>query len=485
MIFLGVRLAHNIVKILVFSLLILTWSNRACAFNPKPSWELNRNPHIQKNETTCANSGNQNCIPILPIIPGLIGAGVNTPAGSGPKRVGGMIIHVTNLNDSGPGSLRKAVQTRGPRIVVFDVSGYIELQTRIFITEPFLTIAGQTAPFPGVSLKGAGFQIETHDVLVQHIRVRVGDDPKGPKPENRDGFTIKSSNPIGTSYNVVIDHVSVSWAVDENMSTWKYNVHDVTVTNSIISEGLMHSIHPKGKHSMGFLVGPGTKNLFVAGNLFAHNNKRNMEVHGGTSTLFVNNLVYNWRGPKGTASHYGSSQGRLEASVVGNVYIRGLDQVAGPEPILFRTAIMEGSKIFVEDNESIAKSYDPWTSVLGQDEIDIQPFKAAEPPNWIPNLIAKKSLEVKNSVLNNAGARRADNDPVDQRIIRDVQNGTGRLINSQNDVGGWPPLIRNVRGKGRVPKLDIPANPTEIQASGYTRMEEWLHRLARQVETAE
>jgi hypothetical protein len=387
---------------------------------------------------------------------------------------------VTNLNDSGPGSLRGAVEARGARIIVFDVSGYIELQSRLFIREPFVTIAGQTAPYPGISLRDAGIQVETHDVLIQHIRVRVGDSLNGPKPESRDAISLNISSAFGSTYNVVIDHVSASWAVDENISTSKNGVHDVTVTNSIISEGLYFSIHPKGKHSMGFLVGPQTKNLLVADNLFAHHNKRLMEVHGRTSTLFVNNLVYNWRGPEGTASHYGSNQGSLDATVIGNVYIEGLDEIGEPEPILIRIAIVPGSRIYVEDNEAVTRTNDPWSNVLGQDGINIEPFKAAEPPNWIPNLIAKKSHVVKNSVLSNAGARRSDQDPVDMRIINDVKNGTGHLIDSQDDVGGWPPLAENVRGVGGIPALSVPSN--EIQPSGYTKIEEWLHRLAKQVE---
>ncbi len=475
---------RNIGMILLLSFLLLQWSNPASAFKPDRRERINQTKQTLEHENKCAALGSTHCETAIPIIPGLMGAGVGTPAGSGPNRAGGRIVHVTNLNDSGAGSLREAVKARGPRIVVFDVSGYIELQTRIVITEPFVTIAGQTAPSPGISLKGAGVQIETHDVLVQHIRVRVGDDPKGPKPDSRDGFTIKTNGSLGTTYNVVIDHVSVSWAVDENMSTWKHYVHDVTVTNSIISEGLWNSIHPKGKHSMGFLVGPGTKKIFVAGNLFAHNNKRNMEVHGKTSTLFVNNLIYNWHGPKGTASHYGSSQGRLDASVVGNVYIKGLDGTGGPEPILIRKAIIKGSRIYVHDNQAISTTGDPWSNVRGQDGIDIEPLKADESPNWIPNLIAQKSHTVKHSVLSNAGARRADKDPVDLRILKDVINGTGRIIDSQEDVGGWPPLPNNVRGSGSIPELNIPSNPNQIQASGYTKMEEWLHRLARQVEVA-
>lgn len=442
----------------------------------------------QKDEALCALLGSYSCAPVLPIIPGLIGPGVGTPAGSGPNRVGGKIIHVTTLAASGPGSFKEAVETSGPRIIVFDVSGYIELQKRIFVREPYVTIAGQTAPFPGISLKGSGIQIETHDVLVQHVRVRPGDDPNGSKPESRDAFTITTfgTDSNNTPYNVVIDHVSASWAIDENMSTWNFTdktvIRDVTITNSIISEGLWDSIHPKGRHSMGFLVGPDTESLLVADNLFAHNQKRNMAVHGRTSTLFVNNVIYNWHGPDGTASHYGSDRGPLDASVVGNVYIEGLDGHARPEPILMRKTIFAASRLFIDDNEAISNTNDPWSDVYGENGIKINHLKADVSPNWIPGLIAQKSNVVKNRVLNNAGARRADGNPVDLRVLNDVKNGTGRIIDSQDEVGGWPALAKNVRGSGSIPELDIPSNPDQIQSSGYTKVEEWLHRLAEQVE---
>ena len=172
----------------------------------------------------------------------------------------------------------------------------------------------------------------------------------------------------------------------------------------------------------------------------------------------------------------------MDASIVGNVYIEGLDGHARPEPILMRKTIVEGSRIFIEDNEAIRNTDDPWSDVYGENGIEIDHLEAVDSPNWIPNLIAKKSNVVKNWVLNNAGARRADGEAVDLRIISDVINGTGRIIDSQDDVGGWPPLANNVRGSGSIPELDIPSNPHEIQSSGYTKVEEWLHLLAKQVE---
>jgi len=414
----------------------------------------------------------------LPVLPGGEGFGMETPAGSGPNRSGGAILHVTTLADSGPGSLREALHTQGPRIVVFDVSGYIQLASPIAITEPFLTLAGQTAPFPGVTLKGAGILVTTHDVLIQHIRVRVGDDPNGPDPLIRDGLAIIDSGNEGDVYNVVVDHVSVSWAIDENLSTWYDGVHDVTVSNSIISEGLWHSLHPEGPHSKGFLVGNGTHNLSVIGNLFAHNDERNMRVLGDTDTLFLNNLIYNWRGTGG-AGVYGSDSGPLNATLVGNEYVKGQDTL--PEgsslPVtISSTLVTAGSSIYLNDNVALEATSDPWSVVNNKTTDEI---KAAEPPVWLANITVKSGSEVRDWVLNNAGARRADGEAVDGRITQDVTNGTGRLIDSQNDVGGWPSLAENVRGQNGVPLLSIP--PGNIQPSGYTDVEEWLHGMAAEV----
>jgi hypothetical protein len=418
----------------------------------------------------------------LPVIPGGEGFGMETPAGSGPDRSGGAILHVTTLADSGPGSLREAVEASGPRIVVFDVSGYIELQSEIAVTHPYLTLAGQTAPSPGVTLKNTGLMIMTHDVLIQHIRIRVGDAPDGPDPVSRDGLVI--INPVGTAgevYNVVVDHISSSWAVDENVSTWEAGVHDITVANSIISEGLWDSIHPLGPHSMGFLVGNGTHNLSVIGNLFAHNDDRNMRVLGDTDTLFLNNVIYNWRAT-GSAADYGSDSGPYNATLVGNEYIKGPDTL--PEgsslPITIgSTTVTAGTQVYIDDNVAVEATSDPW-SVVKNESTDA--IKATVAPVWIPGLTALSGSEVRDWVLANAGARRADGEAVDERIVQDVNNGTGGIIDSQNDVGGWPPLAQNVRGENGVPLLNIP--PGNIQPSGYTDIEEWLHGLAADVARA-
>ena len=418
----------------------------------------------------------------LSILPGKTGFGMDTPAGSGPKRAGGRVVRVTSLADSGPGSLRDALAIEEPRIIVFDVSGYIELKSVLEIDHPYLTLAGQTAPSPGITLKNAAIEITTHDILIQHVRMRVGDSKEGPSPSIRGGVGIYDNPDENDVYNVVIDHVSVSWAIDQNIDTWYEGVHDVTVSNSIISEALWHSIHPKGPHSKGMLVGYGTHNLSVIGNLFAHNDQRNPNAHGDTRTLFVNNLIFNWYGsaPVRAASGFGSDYGVFDATVVGNYYLRGKDTVKGGRrsiPVEVDEDTVEGSRMYVRDNWVDQRAAESWEIVDMRSDDDV---RVDTPPVWIPSLQIKRSSHVPRLIFENAGARPADRDAVDMRILNDVKRVSGRIIDSPKDVGGWPPLAENVRGKGGVPVLQIPSQ--KIQPSGYTRLEEWLHALAKKVE---
>jgi len=468
---------RKFVGLLIFTAILTFGAN--CQTQTRPSSEDNT-------KSTSLTEGG------FPIIPGRTGFGLYTPAGSGPKRSGGKILIVTTLEDSGPGSLREALLTDEPRVVLFNISGNIRLKSAIKITSPYLTVAGQTAPSPGISIVNAGLEISTHDVLIQHIRIRVGDADEGPKPIERDGISINPpSHTKDRIYNVVIDHLSICWAIDENLSLFHGSsndgIYDVTISNSIISEALSDSKHPKGPHSKGMLVGWGTHNLLVQGNLFAHNDQRNMKVHGNTGTVFVNNLIYNWRGssPQGGASVYGSEYGPYFASIVGNVYVKGRDRRHPNEsgnrsiPVNITGKTAEGSKIFLKDNRAHETTKDPWTVALVEAK---HPVKSFAPPLWPPSLKAQESVGVEDSVLRRAGARPADRDEVDWRVVNSVRLGIGRIIDSPHEVGGLPDLAENIRGERGIPPLNIPTSPNEIQPSGYTKLEEWLHAFNEDVE---
>ncbi len=219
-------------------------------------------------------------------IPGAIGHGITTPAGRG-----GQVIRVTNTNYSGAGSLKACVDASGPRVCVFEVSGTISLDDDLTIRNRYLTIAGQTAPSPGITLRGAGLLVKASDVLVQHIRVRPGDGAGGEPPINRDGLKIEAPATAPIS-NVVIDHCTFTWSTDEIASAWQY-WNNISLINNIFAEPLHQSIHPEGNHGFGVLIGPVDGNATLAGNLFADMQSRN-PMTAASRTVIVNNLIYNW-----------------------------------------------------------------------------------------------------------------------------------------------------------------------------------------------
>lgn len=401
----------------------------------------------------------------LPVFPGAEGAGTATPAGRG-----GKVIRVTNLNDSGPGSLREALNARGPRVVIFDVAGTITLSSNLSIREPYLTLAGQTAPSPGITIRGGTIVVQTHDVLIQHIRVRVGDDPSGPNPGSRDGLRV-----LGSSvYNVVIDHVSASWSIDEVIST--YDHKDVTIRNSIFSEGLSRSIHPEGEHSKGVFIAEGSHNLTLVGSLIAHNRDRNPAIKGNTSAVIVNNVIYNWGNGAAIPIWDSNSDPTYKptlASIVGNVFISGANTPSSAVCVKVYESVAQGTRIHLADNLWAKGGADPWSIAESKAGSGV---KASSPPVWT-SLTVRPSEEVERWVLATAGARPADRDAVDARIIEEVRTRTGRIIDSPSQVGGWPSVAQRTR------VLSLPDNPNAIDpTTGYTNLELWLHRLAAEVE---
>ena len=210
----------------------------------------------------------------------------------------GQAIKVTNLNSEGEGSLRAALEAEGPRVIVFEVGGVIDLDKgRLQIDNPFVTVAGQTAPDPGVTIIKGGISIRTHDVRIEHISVRPGDAGQ-PKKSGWGPERITTSG--GEAYNIVIDHCSVTWAVDENVSVSGPRTsgpdatsHKVTISNSIIAEGLNESSHAKGPHSMGSLIHDFCRDIAIVRNLYAHNAARNPYFKAFTTGAVINNVIYN------------------------------------------------------------------------------------------------------------------------------------------------------------------------------------------------
>jgi hypothetical protein len=267
--------------------------------------------------------------------------------------------------------------------------------------------------------------------------------------------------------NVVIDHVSVSWGTDGTMDINDDAGPNITVRYSIISESLEYSVHPEGKHSKTMRIGRRVANLSIYGSLMAHGRERHPNINTGVE--FINNLIYNY-------GKYGArcleQEGGADITLIGNHYVHGPDNIDSDIMSCSRVGC-DNSTIFMSDNkENDTIPNSQW------DEGTCVPVSArASSPPARSDVKAMSVSFVKDHVLSNVGARPADRDAVDKRIVNDVINGTGRIIDSQNDVGGWPVLATNYRA------LTIPGNPNgDDDGDGYTNLEEWLHAFAPEVE---
>lgn len=366
--------------------------------------------------------------------PGAEGFGANSVGGQG-----GEIYEVTNLNNSGVGSFREAVEASGARIVEFSVSGTIVLTSKLQVINPYITIAGQTAPGGGICLKGSGtwngscLAIGTHNVIVRYIRVRQG--AMTNTANSRDGILIGSATP-GVVHDVIVDHCSISWATDENVTIW-WDPYDVTVQWCIISEGLHDSTHTGGPHSMGVLVGgTGVTNISLHHNLIAHNNSRSPRcAYEGTHDI-VNNVIYN---PGAEIGSFKNDTGDLLVNYVNNYIRRGGDSDGGSYEMAFAAAVGSNNYIiYVNGNIGPNRITDD----LDEDLVVLPAFRSyvTATRNTAPLIITTSAIEAYEQVVMNAGAILPVRDIVDKRIVNDVINVTGGIIDDPSEVRGWPDL---------------------------------------------
>jgi pectate lyase len=377
--------------------------------------------------------------------PGAVGWAAHTPGGRG-----GKIVRVTTLAASGPGSFAEAVATPGPRIVVFEVGGVIDLNTQtIRIKEPFLTIAGQTAPSPGITFIRGGLLLDTHDVVMQHICVRPG---TAGQPR-KGGWEPDGLSTLQGARNIIVDHCSFTWAIDENLSVsgkffagktpdeWRRNASQrVTFSHNIIAEGLSHATHSKDEHSKGTLLMDNSSEILIYANLYADNVNRNPEIKGGTFAAVINNFIYN---PRGTAVNYhmtdvwkGHEIVVVKNEVAGNVLRHGPDTPA--ELALFRFGGLGDLEFHQADNLAFDRTGKPARLVYEDRRYGGKLRPSATPVYRPPDLMAMPATQVEEYVSRNAGAHPWDRDPIDERIIRQSRDGSGRVINSEEEVGGYP-----------------------------------------------
>lgn len=422
----------------------------------------------------------------VPAFPGAEGAGAYSLGGRG-----GRVIRVTNLADSGPGSLRAAVEASGPRIVIFDIGGTIRLEKPLTIRNPRITIAGQTAPGGGITIRDQRLGIAADDVVVRFIRSRLGDQSRA----------VSDSIWITNGTRIILDHVSASWATDEVLSaSATYNrprntIGDVTVQWSMIAESLCKSVNPDGRHCYGSLLvaGKGARISFHH-NLYAHHGGRSPAIGNavppgkdpvGGLFDFRSNVFYDWGGHQ---AGYAGGPGRTRFNFVANSYWSG---PATQNPNVFsQKGQPQARGWFAGNSIDGVVPVDQWSRVLGAaaassrlpGPVDVAPVRTDPPAIAYRQVLARSGASLVR-------------DSVDARIVENVRARGGRQIDSQADVGGWPRLERgqpwaDSDGDGmpddweRAHGLD-PRNSSDgtrdRDGDGYSNIEGWLNALAAPV----
>jgi len=426
--------------------------------------------------------------------PGAEGFGAHAEGGRG-----GDVYHVSNLHDDGSGSLRNGIENmKGPRTIVFDLSGTIYLESRLRIEKPYLTVAGQTAPGDGITLAQYPLDVAASHVVLRYIRSRVGDKIV----QRTDSLHIKSGR------DIIIDHVSASWAIDEVMSSQSGDVDLLTIQWSMITEALNDSHHEKGAHAYGGILGALRQS--VHHNIYAHLKSRAPKVtwRRHCKVDFRNNVVYNWKinnSYDGASSYMNWANNYLKAGPATKNDVRYqifelFDQYDGS---LDKTEDLDhDTSLYAEGNfvvGSPAISDNNWSGGIrfkaGASEKD---HRAHEPHDF-PILPSETTAEEAYPlVLAGAGASHV-RDSVDLRIINEVKSGTATygngVIDSPSEVGGYPrlqslpaPLDSDRDGMpdeweeahGLDPSMASDRNGTNLSGSFYTNLEVYLNGLLKQ-----
>lgn len=406
----------------------------------------------------------------IPAFPGAEGGGMYTAGGRG-----GKVLVVTNLNDDGPGSFRWACEQGGARIIVFNVCGIINLKTPIILRAPYVTIAGQTAPGDGVCIAGESFQVNTHDVIVRHMRFRRGNTHVWNREDSFGG------NPVG---NIMIDHCSCEWGLDENISFYRHMFDlgdgkpsrkeptvNVTIQNTISAKAL-----DTYNHAFGSTIG-GENTTFMR-NLWADNTGRNPSIGWGGVFNFVNNIVYNWVHRTADGGEFSTM-----SNFINNYYKPG-PLTPKDSPIGYRIVKAESrsknlfpyqqfGRVYaigniMEGNEAVTK--DNWDGGIqiadkdlkGEGDVpeDVLALMKSNEPFPMAHMTIIPSDRTFDYVLENVGATLPTRDIVDQRIVEEVRTGKAYYVkklpkdNPYGDVWGLSDKSKNEDGFFKYRRLD-------------------------------
>lgn len=423
-----------------------------------------------------------------------------TAEGFGAKALGGrggVVIEVTNLDDRGPGSLRDAVEQEGPRTIVFRVGGTIVVERPIRIRDPYVTIAGQTAPGDGILIRNhpvndePPLTVETHDVVIRYLRLRPG-------PSGEPSCCVDALGLMEGARNVMIDHVSLSWGVDELLGASE-DASDFTVQWSILSEALRRGGHAKDeRHSRGLLVSTQDGgNVSIHHNLFAHSEGRNPEVALGYGVAdIVNNVLYN---PNFRMIEISEANAKPYANVVGNIMRNGKNTKLNNPEInnhIVRARDVddgahEGFVMYVVGNiDELYRTNDTMPEDVSLIEEDRRFLAAArQPAPFVTTTLAKRAYA---DVLERAGATLPRRDAVDERVIASVHDRKGKVIDDPSEAGGWPrlasgtpPVDSDHDGMPDAWEHELGLDPEDpadrngdVTGDGYTNLEDYLNELA-------
>lgn len=416
----------------------------------------------------------------LAAFPGAEGFGSQTVGGRG-----GRIIYVTNLNDAGPGSLRAALESSGPRLVLFQVAGTINLTDDITINQPFLTIAGQSAPGEGVQIKGGMLKIRTHDVVMRYLKLRPGDQQNRSSNNERDAVTM-GGNSNDTVYNLVIDHSSMVWGPDVGGPSILTNAKDITIQYSIMGEGLYLSNHSEatpnqGGHALGLNItqlddSAYPSRLTLHHNLLTTADHRMPQIIGAASVDMVNNVIYNW----GTHPAHGNPR---SLNLIKNMFIKG--------PMTKTLLAWEPRGNAESPTLRPNAVYEQGTVTEGFTTVRGEPQTVYAPTRFEPYSMRNEQSpqEAYTQIVQGAGATRPVRDSVDQRIINNLLTRTGQFPNG-SDLA-WPalatgPLPTDADQDGMPDTWEVlqfgttsygsaTDSSSDFDRDGYTDVEEYLN----------